>query len=105
MPADLIAVNSELSPKFPNVMIAANKIPSGNAMGTRVVDNNPMNLLMVMTSRPLPINSSIHTHMNCMIKMSHVTKKAAIKGGINDLIMNEWRAFNEKYLRKSNGLR
>jgi len=39
-----------------------------------------------------------------MIKISQVTKKAPIKGGINDLIINLCNDFNNKFLCKSNTL-
>lgn len=36
MPADFIATNSKVSPRFPNVMIDDSKTASGNANGTSV---------------------------------------------------------------------
>jgi len=39
-----------------------------------------------------------------MIKISQVTKKAPIKGGINDLIINLCNDFNNKFLCKTNAL-
>jgi hypothetical protein len=77
--------------------MAANNIPKGNAIGTRVVESNPKNCIIVSTSNPLPMNSSIQTHINCITKINHVTIKAPKKGGINDLIKNLWSAFNYLY--------
>ena len=64
IPADLIATNSKLSPRFPNVMIADNKIASGNAKGTRVALKYITSLNMVNVSMPFPTKSSIHNQKN-----------------------------------------
>jgi copper(I)-binding protein len=92
-PDDLTATNSEVSPRLPKVINAAKRMPRGNAIGTKVVDNKPRNCRMVNVSSPLPINSSIHTHMNCMIKMNQVTIKAPANGGKNARIINLSRTF------------
>jgi hypothetical protein len=43
IPDDLTATNSDDSPRFPKVMMAANKIPKGKATGTKVKDRSPKN--------------------------------------------------------------
>ena len=101
IPAAFTAVSSELSPKLPKVMMAANNIPRGKAIGTNVVESSPINLLIVRISNPLPINSSIQTHINCMMKINQVTKNAPIKGGIKDLMINLCNAFNQENLCKN----
>ena len=38
IPEDFMAINSKCSPKLPKVIMDANKIPNGKAIGTKVVD-------------------------------------------------------------------
>ena len=38
IPEDFMAINSKCSPKLPNVIMEANNMPKGKAIGTKVVD-------------------------------------------------------------------
>ena len=64
IPADLMATSSNLSPRFPKVIIDESKTASGNANGTRVAETYPINFPMVKKSKPLPTISSIHNQKN-----------------------------------------
>lgn len=104
MPDDLMATSSEVSPRLPKVIMEANRIPNGSAMGTNVVESNPRNLTIVRISNPLPINSSIHTHINCITKINHVTKNAPMNGGKKDWTINLCNDFKQNGLRKNKSL-
>ena len=58
MPAALIAVNSELSPRFPKAISEDNRMAKGKACGISI---NPMyqkNCASTSIDRPLPMSSS-----------------------------------------------
>ena len=85
IPDDLIATNSKLSPRLPNVMIDEMRM----AMGMASVSNDALayhrNWLMVIKSSPFPTRSSIYFHNICIIKTKNAMKKVMMKGPIKDL--------------------
>ena len=58
MPAALMAVSSELSPRLPNVMSDASRMDSGKAWGMRIRLMYQKNLPSTSMERPLPISVS-----------------------------------------------
>jgi hypothetical protein len=69
MPADFIAVNSNFSPKFPNVIKEASSMARGNAIGTNVVMAYRKNSPRTDHAIPLPTSSVTCFHKNCINKM------------------------------------
>lgn len=88
IPAALMATSSNFSPKFPNVMIEEKSNAKGNAMGTQNNATKPTNFKTVTKSKPFPTKSSIYNQKNCMVSTNREIAKAAIKGPINDRIIN-----------------
>jgi len=88
MPAALIATNSNFSPRFPKVIIDEKSNAKGNAMGTQNKATKPTSFKTVIRSNPFPTRSSIYSQKNCMVKTNSEMAKAAIKGLINDRIIN-----------------
>jgi len=84
IPADLIATNSKLSPRLPNVMIDEIKIESGNAKGIAVAVTYAVSLSKLENSNPLPTKSSIYFQKNCITNMNKVMKKVAMNGPMKD---------------------
>lgn len=88
IPAALIAVSSELSPKFPNVIKEERRIARGKACGTII---NPMyqkNCARAVIGIPLPIRSSTYRHKNCIISTNWQMKKVPAKSSPNCLARN-----------------
>ena len=88
MPAALMAVSSQLSPRLPKVMRDDSRIASGNAWGTRVRPIYQKNCAMTSSEMPLPISSSIYRHKNCIISTNWQMKKVPMKSKPNCLAMN-----------------
>ena len=88
MPADFMAVSSELSPKFPKVMREERRMASGNACGTR---NSPIyqkNCANTSTESPFPMSLSTCCHKNCIIKTNWQMKNVPTKSSPNCLTIN-----------------
>ena len=88
IPADLIATNSKLSPRFPNVIIDDIKIDRGKANGIAVAVTYAVSFRIFEKSNPLPTKSSMYFQKNCITKMNRVMKKVAMNGPIKDLSMS-----------------
>ena len=88
MPAALIAVSSELSPKLPNVMSDARRIASGNACGISISPMYQKNCANTSMVRPLPMSSSTYLHRNCIISTNWQMKNVPAKSRPNCLAMN-----------------
>ena len=88
MPAALMAVSSELSPRFPNVMSEARSMANGKACGTSMSPMYQKNCAMTSIVRPLPIKSSMYLHKNCIISTNWQMKKVPMKRSPNCLAMN-----------------
>ena len=58
MPAALMAVSSELSPRFPKVMSDERRMASGNAWGMSIRPMYQKNCARISIERPLPMSSS-----------------------------------------------
>ena len=58
MPAALMAVNSELSPRLPNVISDDSRMASGKAWGISIRPIYQKNCAMTSSDSPLPISSS-----------------------------------------------
>ena len=82
MPADLIATNSKLSPRLPNVIKEESNTANGNANGTKVALRYQINSRIRFVLRPLLTKSSIYNQKNCIINTSNVIKNVAKKGPI-----------------------
>ena len=85
MPADLIAINSKLSPRFPNVIIEEKSNAKGMAVVNMLIDTRPTNFKIMNVSNPLPTKSSIYSQKNCMVSTNIEIVNAAKKGPINAL--------------------
>ena len=59
MPADLIAINSKLSPRLPKVMMDEKSNAKGIAVVNILTDTKPTNFKMIKVSNPLPTKSSM----------------------------------------------
>ena len=80
MPADLMATNSKLSPRFPKVMMDENNNANGNAVVKVVAETNPISSKMVNKSNPLPTRSSMYSQKNCIVSTKVEIVSAAKKG-------------------------
>ena len=58
MPAALMAVSSELSPRLPKVISADSRMANGKACGISIRPIYQKNLAMISSDSPLPISSS-----------------------------------------------
>ena len=58
MPAALIAVSSELSPKLPNTISDDSRIANGKACGISISPMYQKNCAIISIDSPLPISSS-----------------------------------------------
>lgn len=88
IPADFMATNSKVSPRFPNVIIDDNNIANGRAKGISVAETYIINFKMIIKSKPLPTKSSIYNQKNCITNTNNDIKKVAKKGPIKDLRIN-----------------
>ena len=59
IPADLMAMSSKLSPRFPNVMIDENSNANGMAVVNILIDTSPTNFKIMKVSNPFPTKSSM----------------------------------------------
>src|SRR6056297_2869348 len=80
IPADLIAVSSKFSPKFPKVMMDESKTARGRAIGTSRADAYTINSKITVHSNPFPARSSMYFHRNCINRMKREIKKVRTKG-------------------------
>ena len=87
IPADLIAINSNLSPKLPKVMMEENSNDKGSAVGIQKSVTNPTSFKTVNKSNPLPTKSSMYNQKNCMVNTNMEILKAAIKGPTKALMI------------------
>ena len=87
MPAALMAVSSELSPRFPNVMREERRMAKGKACGTSIRLMYQKNWASTSIERPLPMSSSIYLHRNCIISTNWQMKKVPTKSKPNCLAM------------------
>jgi hypothetical protein len=106
MPADLIATNSKLSPRLPNVIMEEIKMAMGMARVSKDALAYHKNLPMVNRSRSFPTKSSMYFQRLCIIKTKKAIKNVAINGPINDRMISlsnffiicpnavGWRFFN-----------
>jgi hypothetical protein len=85
MPADLMAMSSKLSPKFPNVMIEEKSKAKGMAVVNMLIDTRPTNFKMMNVSNPFPTKSSMYSQKNCMVSTNIEIVNAAKKGPIKAL--------------------
>ena len=85
MPADLMAINSKLSPKFPNVIIEEKSNAKGIAVVSMLMDTRPTNFKIMKVSNPFPTKSSMYSQKNCMVSTNIEIVNAAKKGPINAL--------------------
>ena len=83
IPAALIATNSKLSPRLPNVMIEENNKANGSAVVKVVIETNPTNSKIVKRSNPLPTKSSMYNQKNCIVSTKIQMVNAAKKGAMN----------------------
>src|SRR5688572_260352 len=88
MPADLMATNSKLSPRLPNVIREESSIARGNANGTSTALWYQINLKTTSMPNPLPTKSSIYNQKNCITSTSRVIKNVAMNGPTNALRMS-----------------
>lgn len=88
IPADLMATNSKLSPRLPNVISEESKTDKGKASGINTALWYQINFKIVAASSPFPTKSSIHSQKNCMINTNSVMKKVATNGPIKAFIMS-----------------
>ena len=68
IPAALIAVNSLLSPKLPNVINAESNIAKGKAWDTSIKLIYQKNWARTSIVSPLPIRRLTYFHRNCIIR-------------------------------------
>ena len=85
MPADLMAMSSKLSPKFPNVMIEEKSKAKGMAVVNMLIDTRPTNFKMMNVSNPFPTKSSMYSQKNCMVSTNIEIVNAAKKGPMKAL--------------------
>ena len=83
MPAALMAVSSELSPRFPYVMSEDSSMARGKACGTSIRLMYQKNCANISIERPFPISSSIYRHRNCIISTNWQMKNVPTKSRPN----------------------
>ena len=88
IPAALMAVSSELSPRLPNVMSDESSIASGRACGTSIRLIYQKNCASTSTVRPFPMSLSMYCHRNCIISTNWLMKKVPTKSIMNCRAMN-----------------
>ena len=88
MPAALMAVSSQLSPKLPKVISEDSHMANGRACGMRKRPIYQKNWASTSIDSPLPISSSTQRHRNCIISTNWQIKKVPIKSSPNCLAMN-----------------
>ena len=77
-PAAFIAVSSNFSPKFPNVINDASNIAKGRANGTTEVAAYTKNSANTFISTPLPTKSLTCSQTNCISRIkTHIKKVIA----------------------------
>ena len=74
IPADLMAVNSELSPRFPKVISEESNMAKGKACGTITRAIHQKNCASTSIVRPLPTSSSTERHKNYIISTKRQMK-------------------------------
>jgi hypothetical protein len=79
MPAAFMESNSYFSPKFPNVIRAANKMANGRESGINVKPDRKKNWARTPISNPLPTNSSTYLQRNCIMNMKRQIKNVPEK--------------------------
>ena len=82
-----MAINSNLSPKFPKVIMEENSNDRGSAVGIQKSVTNPTSFKTVNKSNPLPTKSSMYNQKNCMVNTNMEILKAAIKGPTKALMI------------------
>ena len=107
MPADLKETNSKCSPRFPKVIIEANKTASGNAKGTMLAAEYIRNSAIMYHSIPLPNISSTQSQINCINNTNTDIKKVRTNGPIKEINKNLVSFFTScftcyKYILKLN---
>ena len=85
IPADFMATNSKLSPRFPKVIIEEIRMAIGIAKARREAPAYQINCPMVTISKPLPTKSSIYFQSICIINTNTAMKKVIMKGPIKVL--------------------
>ncbi len=88
MPAALMAVSSELSPRLPKVISELSNIANGRACGTIIRPMYWKNCASTSIDRPLPMSSSMKRHKNCIISTKRQMKNVPAKSSKNCLAMN-----------------
>ena len=88
MPAALIAVSSQLSPKFPNVINDERSIAKGNACGMSMRAMYQKNCAITSSDSPLPISSSTYRQRNCIISTNWQMKNVATNRSPNCFAIN-----------------
>ena len=88
MPAALMAVSSELSPRLPKVISEESRMAKGRACGTSMSPMYQKNCAMTSTDKPLPISSSMYLHRNCIISTNWQMKNVPTKSSPNCFAMN-----------------
>ena len=88
MPAALIAVSSELSPRLPKEISDDNNIAKGKACGISISPIYQKNCAKMSIDKPLPMSSSTYRHKNCIISTNWQMTKAAINSKPNCLAIN-----------------
>ena len=87
MPAALMAVSSELSPRLPKVMSEDSSIANGKACGISIRPIYQKNCASISSERPLPISSSTYRQRNCIISTNWQMKNVPTKSSPNCLAM------------------
>ena len=88
IPAALMAVSSELSPKFPKVIREERRMASGSACDTKKSPMYQKNCAIISIDKPFPMSSSMYLHKNCIISTNWQMKKVPMKRSPNCLAMN-----------------
>lgn len=88
IPEALMAVNSELSPKLPNVINDDNNIANGKACGTNINPKYPKNSAKTSIDKPFPTSLSTYFHKDCIISTTILMTNVPAKSIPNCFAMN-----------------
>ena len=88
IPAALMAVSSELSPRLPKAISDDRRMASGKAWGISIRPIYQKNCAITSSESPLPISSSTYRHRNCIISTNWQMKNVPKNSSPNCLIIN-----------------
>ena len=98
MPAALMAVSSELSPRLPKVISELSRMANGKAIGTNIRAIYQKKWAMTSSDNPLPIRSLSCLQRNCIISTNWQMNRAPKNSTANCFKMNMSSFFMRRFI-------